>query len=257
MESNSHLQVRAAAKKRSKGDECDDSSGDGDNAEPKTKKRRAKTGEVKAKGKAKSKSKAKKDEEPTGSKAEKGPAPTLNPNTEVPPTQPTKENEVAPEVPGSTTPATEPTPAEPSVDLASLWKEKDSYDVTVRCCPNKIQYMVLFIWPTYISSVVGPEEPVLRTAGIPMDDGFVPTKKSWTIPAASEGTSSIGILPGSQMLAIHAIVFWWNHIFMYMRWWYLSLCKLTTKASVYLFFVVPGILHEQEYRLSVSPLNQR
>ena len=56
------------------------------------------------------------------------------------------------------------------------------------------------------SSVMGIEEPELRNAGIPMDDGFVPQKKSWTIPA-SEGISSIGILPGSQMPAIHTIVF--------------------------------------------------
>lgn len=53
---------------------------------------------------------------------------------------------------------------------------------------------------------MGVEEPELRSAGIPMDDDFVPKKKSWTIPA-SEGISSIGILSGSQMLAIHTIVF--------------------------------------------------
>ena len=53
---------------------------------------------------------------------------------------------------------------------------------------------------SHVDLVLFVQEPVLRAAGIPIPDGYVPTKKSFTLYSPNGSGSALGILPGTKGL---------------------------------------------------------
>ena len=47
------------------------------------------------------------------------------------------------------------------------------------------------------------QEPVLRAAGIPIPDGYVPTRKSFTLYSPNGSGSALGILSGTKRVPIY------------------------------------------------------